>query len=240
MSLYYQDNFYSNQNSINYNNITIPEYTPTQQVTNQNNYLNTITYTSPSNQYITQTTPYLTEIQNPFYTPQSTNKYNINYNYQNYPIKKEYQTSTAYNYHKGLKKIVSSPIKKYFTEDSTYNNQQIRNQRFNTIDTIQRTNTLAQRPNRNFLNQLYNDINYNYKRNYSNDNRFSDAIKYENKQMNNIKVISKGNDQQALYNNVYYNNFNQENNIEAQVQTEIIDEEAINKENDKAFNEVIL
>ena len=90
------------------------------------------------------------------------------------------------------------------------------------------------------MNQLYNDINYNYKRNYSNDNRFSDAIKYENKQMNNIKVISKGNDQQALYNNVYYNNFNQENNIEAQVQTEIIDEEAINKENDKAFNEVIL
>ena len=240
MSSYYQDNFYSNENTINYNNISIPEYTPDQQITNQNNYLNTITYTSPSNQYINQTLPYLTEIQNSFYTPQSTNKYNINYNYQNYPIKKEYQTSTAYNYRKSIQNIVSSPIKRYFTKTSTYNNQQIKNQRFNTIDTIQRTNTLVQRPKRNLLNNLNNDINFNYKRNYSNDNRFSDAIKYENKQMNNIKVISKGNDQQALYNNVYYNNFNQENNIEAQVQTEIIDEEAINKENDKAFNEVIL
>ena len=202
MSSYYQDNFYSNENTINYNNISIPEYTPDQQITNQNNYLNTITYTSPSNQYINQTLPYLTEIQNSFYTPQSTNKYNINYNYQNYPIKKEYQTSTAYNYRKGIQKIVSSPIKRYFTKTSTYNNQQIKNQRFNTIDTIQRTNTLVQRPKRNILNNLNNDINFNYKRNYSNDYRFSDAIKYENQQMNNIKVVSKGNDQQELYNNV--------------------------------------
>ena len=239
MSSYYQDNFYSNENTINYNNISLPEYTPDQQITNQNNYLNTITYTSPSNQYINQTLPYLTEIQNSFYTPQSTNKYNINYNYQNYPIKKEYQTSTAYNYRKGIQKIVSSPIKRYFTKTSTYNNQQIKNQRFNTIDTIQRTNTLVQRPKRNLLNNLNNDINFNYKRNYSNDYRFSDAIKYENQQMNNIKVVSKGNDQQELYNNVYYNNFNQENNIVAQVQKEIIDEDAINKENDKAFNELM-
>ena len=232
MDSYYRNSFYTDQNTINYTNLLTQSYIPSQTISyKSNNNFNTMAYATPSaqNQYITNTTPYLPETQNYLYTQPIPFQYNINdyfgqnnYNYaQNIPYKKEYQTSTAYKYNEQRKPSLY-PIKRIYTNTAVNNNMQIlNNPGRNTVHYIKRVNTSMEKPNRPLLYKM------KQKRNYSSDYRYSDTSEFNNDIINSIKTINKGNYQ----NQTLYDTNNNSNNA--------IDIENINKENNKAFNELM-
>ena len=230
MASYYIDGYYSDQNAINYYDTITPTYTTSQPLIQQYNYTNTINYILPSNQYVTNITPNLTETQNVFYTPQLTNQYNYliqnNYN-QNLTYNKEYQTGTANN-----TKAIYYPTQRYSSKTAANNIQQMQSPGRYIVNTIQRANTLVQKPNRKLLLKFDNE-----ERNSLKNYRYSDASVYKNQLINNNKkVISKGN-QQVVYN--VNDNYLQTNNLDKEYNKQNIDEVKINKENDKTFDELI-
>ena len=266
MESFYDNNYYTAQNNINY------YYTIAQTPENNNSIYNTYTqaiknYKIPSNQYAINTYPYLTETVTNYASPNinilydTTNLNAYNYNNTQYinttPNIKTYKTITINPYQNQQRNIKLYPNQNIVNNNrtpslQTYNYKIINNnniqpqnmKRANTINNvnqIQKVKTMVQKPIKNIV---YNNINVDSLS--TGKKRISMKRPIQNNNINNNihikpKVHATHNNIKVNFNNIFENIQQKEHNnteiIETAKVTKITNN--INKENNFDLSNLI-